>query len=54
MFAVRLDTFPADKKTQVFYIGSNNPDVLEDIRYILSEFKTCQLQVNICTVVASI
>ncbi|QPE16002.1 D-lactate dehydrogenase [Providencia rettgeri] len=40
VFAVRLDTFPADKKTQVFYIGSNNPDVLEDIRrYILSEFK---------------
>ncbi|UPS61349.1 D-lactate dehydrogenase [Providencia rettgeri] len=40
VFAVRLDTFPADKRTQVFYIGSNNPDVLEDIRrYILSEFK---------------
>ncbi|MCG9537104.1 D-lactate dehydrogenase [Providencia huaxiensis] len=40
VFAVRLDTFPADKKTRVFYIGSNNPDVLEDIRrYILSEFK---------------
>ncbi len=40
VFAVRLDTFPADKTTQVFYIGSNNPDVLEDIRrHILSEFK---------------
>ena len=40
VFAVRLDTFPADKSTQVFYIGSNNPDVLEDIRrHILSEFK---------------
>ncbi|ELX8380377.1 D-lactate dehydrogenase [Providencia vermicola] len=40
VFAVRLDTFPADTSTQVFYIGSNNPDVLEDIRrHILSEFK---------------
>lgn len=40
VFAVRLDTFSADTSSQVFYIGSNNPDVLEDIRrYILSEFK---------------
>lgn len=40
VFAVRLDTFPADTSTQVFYIGTNNPDVLEDIRrHILSEFK---------------
>ena len=40
VFAVRLDTFVADTETQVFYIGTNNPDELEDIRrYILANFK---------------
>lgn len=40
VFAVRLDTFPADHRTQVFYIGTNDPDELEDIRrHILSQFK---------------
>ena len=38
--AVRLDTFPMDEKTQMFYIGTNNPDELEDVRrYIMKNFK---------------
>jgi D-lactate dehydrogenase len=41
VFALRLDTFPADDITKVFYIGSNNPNVLEDIRrHILSNFNS--------------
>lgn len=32
VFALRLDTFPADKKTQVFYIGTNDPSELENMR----------------------
>lgn len=40
VFAVRLDTFPSPGKQQVFYIGTNNPDELEDIRrHILANFK---------------
>ncbi|ASV56161.1 D-Lactate dehydrogenase [Lelliottia jeotgali] len=40
VFAVRLDTFPAEKNQQVFYIGTNQPDVLTEIRrHILGEFK---------------
>ncbi|EHD14558.1 D-lactate dehydrogenase [Commensalibacter intestini A911] len=35
IFAVRLDTFPQEKETQVFYIGTNNPDELTQIRYDL-------------------
>jgi len=39
VFAVRLDTFPAEKKQQVFYISTNQPDVLTEIRrHILGEF----------------
>ena len=39
VFAVRLDTFPAEKQQQVFYIGTNQPDVLTEIRrHILGEF----------------
>ncbi|EOY3626722.1 D-lactate dehydrogenase [Enterobacter hormaechei] len=39
VFAVRLDTFPAEKKQQVFYIGTNQPEVLTEIRrHILAEF----------------
>lgn len=39
VFALRLDTFAADKQTQVFYIGSNGPDELESIRRdILAKF----------------
>lgn len=41
VFAVRLDTFPAEKRQQVFYIGTNQPDVLTEIRrHILAEFKS--------------
>ncbi|WP_250503930.1 D-lactate dehydrogenase [Caballeronia sp. AZ7_KS35] len=32
VFALRLDTFPADEHTQVFYLGSNDPAELETIR----------------------
>ncbi len=39
VFAVRLDTYPAEKHQQVFYIGTNNPDVLNQIRrHILANF----------------
>lgn len=45
VFAVRLDTFPIEKNTKVFYIGTNNPNELTDIRrHILLEFK----QLPIC------
>lgn len=40
VFAVRLDTYPAAKKNKVFYIGTNEPDVLWKMRRdILSNFK---------------
>ncbi|WP_439258020.1 D-lactate dehydrogenase [Lonepinella sp. BR2271] len=40
IFAVRLDTFPLEKDTAVFYIGTNQTQVLNDIRrYILAEFQ---------------
>ncbi|KAA8999982.1 D-lactate dehydrogenase [Affinibrenneria salicis] len=40
VFAVRLDTFPAEKSQQVFYIGTNQPQVLTELRrHILSSFK---------------
>ncbi|MBJ3815416.1 D-lactate dehydrogenase [Shimwellia pseudoproteus] len=40
VFAVRLDTFPAEKRQQVFYIGTNQPEVLSQIRrHILANFK---------------
>ncbi|MBB3237040.1 D-lactate dehydrogenase [Phyllobacterium endophyticum] len=41
VFALRLDTFEADEKTQTFYIGSNEPSKLETIRRdILGDFKS--------------
>jgi D-lactate dehydrogenase (quinone) len=41
LFAVRLDTFEKEKNTIVFYIGTNNPDELTEIRrYMLAHFKT--------------
>ena len=41
VFAVRLDTFPLEKKSEVFYIGTNDINELNDIRrHILSQFKT--------------
>ncbi|WMT89186.1 D-lactate dehydrogenase [Pelagibacterium sp. H642] len=40
VFAVRLDTFEADKDVTVFYIGANDPDDLARIRCdILSDFE---------------
>lgn len=39
VFAVRLDTFQAEDESQVFYIGTNDPNELEVIRrHILGEF----------------
>lgn len=39
VFAVRLDTFPSEKQSEVFYIGTNSPQVLTDLRrHILSSF----------------
>lgn len=41
VFAVRLDTYPKSKNTQVFYVGTNKANVLGSIRReILSTFKT--------------
>ncbi|KZN62410.1 D-lactate dehydrogenase [Pseudoalteromonas luteoviolacea CPMOR-1] len=39
VFAVRLDTYPVPEKHQVFYVGTNDPAVLAQIRRdILSKF----------------
>ena len=39
VFAVRLDTFPLEKETAVFYIGTNDTAELDDIRRaILADF----------------
>ncbi len=41
VFAVRLDTFPADTDTAVFYVGSNDPAELEAIRrHMLTAFRS--------------
>ncbi|MEO0623266.1 MAG: D-lactate dehydrogenase [Pseudomonadota bacterium] len=41
VFAVRLDTFPKNEKEQVFYIGTNDTEVLARIRReALKSFKT--------------
>ncbi|WP_170560793.1 D-lactate dehydrogenase [Ruegeria atlantica] len=41
VFAVRLDTFPIYEREQVFYIGTNDPADLTDLRrHILTRFKT--------------
>ena len=40
VFAVRLDTFPLEKSSAVFYIGTNKTAELDDIRrHILSKFE---------------
>lgn len=40
VFAVRLDTFPLEKQTAVFYIGTNNTATLNDLRrHMLANFK---------------
>jgi len=39
VFAVRLDTYPTNAREQTFYIGTNDPDALTDLRrHILSSF----------------
>lgn len=41
IFAVRLDTFPLEKETAVFYIGTNQTQTLNDIRRtMLAEFES--------------
>ena len=41
VFAVRVDTFPKDLRTRVFYIGTNEPAALSSLRRkILGEFQT--------------
>ncbi len=40
VFAVRLDTFPIEQNAKVFYIGTNRPDELTEIRrHALHDFK---------------
>ncbi|MEM6472551.1 MAG: D-lactate dehydrogenase [Planctomycetota bacterium] len=39
-FAVRVDTYPAPKRKQVFYLGTNDPKHLVDMRHrVLKHFK---------------
>lgn len=41
VFAVRLDTYPKNDREQVFYVGTNNPDDLTDLRrHMLAQFET--------------
>ncbi len=41
LFAVRLDTFPKEAETRVFYIGTNDPSELTDLRrHILANFSS--------------
>ncbi len=55
VFAVRLDTFEAEKNQQVFYIGTNQPEVLTEIRRQYSGgSKICRLPGNICTGISTI
>ena len=45
MLAVRLDTFPKEKKIVDFYIGTNNPDELTELRrHILANFKSLPIE----------
>jgi D-lactate dehydrogenase len=40
VFAVRMDTYPIPDRHKVFYIGTNEPHVLEEVRrHILGKFK---------------
>lgn len=55
VFAVRLDTFEAEKNQQVFYIGTNQTDVLTEIRrHIRRILQTCRLLGYICTAISMI
>jgi D-lactate dehydrogenase (quinone) len=43
--AVRLDTFPKEKKIVDFYIGTNNPNELTELRrHILANFKSLPIE----------
>jgi D-lactate dehydrogenase len=43
---------PGGKTQQVFYIGTNQPEVLTEIRrHILGEFTICRWRANICTAI---
>ena len=45
IFAVRLDTFPKEDQTKVFYIGTNDPTELTRIRrHILAHFKDLPIE----------
>jgi D-lactate dehydrogenase len=45
ILAVRLDTFPKEERTAVFYIGTNDPDELTEIRrHMLASFANLPLQ----------
>lgn len=45
LLAVRLDTFPKEKRITDFYIGTNNPDELTEVRrHILSSFNSLPVQ----------
>ena len=45
IFAVRLDTFPKDADTKVFYIGTNDPAELTKIRrHILAHFEDLPIE----------
>jgi D-lactate dehydrogenase len=45
IFAVRLDTFPQPRDTKVFYIGTNDPAELTEIRrHILGHFKDLPIE----------
>lgn len=40
VFAVRVDTFPRERETRVFYIGANQPATLTDLRgHVLRRFE---------------
>jgi D-lactate dehydrogenase len=41
VFAIRVDTFPKDEQTRTFYVGSNDPGVLAQLRRtVLRDFGT--------------
>jgi D-lactate dehydrogenase (quinone) len=45
LFAVRLDTFPKEAETADFYVGTNDPRELGEIRrHILSNFKSLPIE----------
>ena len=45
VLAVRLDTFPAETRSAVFYIGTNDPDELTTLRrHMLSRFEALPVQ----------